>query len=391
MIQFSKLSNRIDYFIFDSYKLKTEYLGAYRILYCVLTFTFFGIPSFGWIGNSPNLLFSPQDVSLANLFDSFPDAVFFTVADLFIVVLYLMLLFGWRTKYTSLALFFVLLICQSFSFSFGKVDHNIIWLIIPLVMAFSGWGNIYSIDNLLRKKEKENSWAISLMALLLGFAMFTAGFPKLYSGWLSWQSHATFSHMIYNALYWERSPLLLQEALQIKSFIFWEALDYLAVMFEFGFLIAILWPQVFRFFVLAAVFFHISVFLTFGIIFTNNLLTYLLFINWAIFNPVLSSPSFKNAISAFIRPKYLITCLVLVLAYGFYTFLAGSRFVFPSLFELTLSTLDVNADYRLIKTITLFSLSLLVAITSVVSFVYTQINERRQLILSEKPLKQEMV
>ncbi|WP_101446789.1 hypothetical protein [Pontibacter ramchanderi] len=326
------------------------------------------------------------------MFNGFPDAVFFIIADLLIVIFHVLLLFGWRTKYTSLALFFVLLICQSFSFSFGKIDHNIIWLVIPLVMAFSGWGNTYSIDSLYQRKEDVNPWAISLMALLLGFAMFTASFPKIYSGWLSFDSHATFPHMVYNDLYWDREPLLLQEVLQIKNIVFWEALDYLAVVFEFGFLLAIFWPQVFRFFVFSAVLFHISIFLTFGIVFTNNLLTYLLFINWAIFYPVLNSASFNNIANKFIRPKYLFVCLTLILSYGLYHFFFREGFMVPSLLEFIHNTFSINIDQRLLKTLILFSISLIIAFTSLVLYIYTQIHERRQVMISSgRPFKKEVV
>lgn len=392
MIQFNQLKERFDVFVFDSYKLEKEYLGAYRILYCILTLLIFGIPNFGWIGNSPDLIFSPPDISLASLFSGFPSAVFFTAADLVVVVLYVMLLFGWKTKYASLALFFTLLVCQSFSFAYGKIDHNIIWLIIPLIMAFSGWGNAYSLDAVIQKREEENSWAISLMALLLGFAMFTAGFAKIYSGWLSLDSQATLSHMVYNALYWERSPLLLPNILQIKSVFFWEALDYLAVIFELGFLFAIIWPQVFRFFILSAVLFHISVFLTFEIVFTINLLTYLLFINWAILNPVLSTRAFERGANKLLKPQYLILCMVLILSYFVFVITFQRDFVFPTLIELIIKGLDINIDIRLTKTIILFSISLLVAIASAGVFLYTKIYERRQMVtLKSKVLKREVV
>ncbi|RDC66026.1 hypothetical protein [Adhaeribacter pallidiroseus] len=371
-----KVLDKYDFFVFDSFKLHPNQLALYRILYCVFTFLFYGIPNYVWIGKSPDYLFTPPHISLAHLFDGFPGTLFFTVLNVLIVVLYFVLLFGWNTKVTSLLLFFLLLIGQSFSFSFGKIDHTIIWLIIPLIMAFSGWGNAYSVDAAVNKKSEVNAWAISLMALLLGFAMFTASLPKIMEGWLSFDSQASRSHLLFNYLYWERRPLLLEAVLQVKSLVFWELFDYLTVIFEFGFLLAILNPTIFRLFVIAAVIFHISVFLTFGILFTSNLLTYLIFINWAIFDSLFKSNKLNTLASRIFTLRNLVVCISLVSLYSLIAIVLNSNFKFPSVLRLFISTFNIHVDN--LNTYILFTISLFITIASVITYfqknsiVYTQ-------------------
>lgn len=365
------LINKLDYFIFESFQIKTEYLGLYRILYCLLTFLFYGIPNFTWIDDDLNYMFFPPQVSIANLFSGVPDRLIFTSLNVIIVILYFMLLFGWHTKRVSILLFLSLLFCYSFSYSFGKIDHTILWLIIPLIMAFSGWGNAFSLDAAQNRKSEENAWAISLMALLLGFAMFTASVPKIMGGWLSLNSLATKSHLIFNHFYWQRSPLLLDEALKIKSDFFWEIQDYLTIIFEFGFLIAIINPLAFRVFVIAAVIFHISVFLTFDITFVTNLLTYLLFINWAIFNPLIKSDSFKILVNKVFKLKYLAIIVSCILIYGIVAVAFNFNFIFPSLTGFLLKSLPA-ATIRDFNTLLLFTIALVITILSVVTYFKKQ-------------------
>lgn len=379
----NKILEKFDFFVFDSFKLHPNQLALYRILFCVFTFLFYGIPNYVWIGKSPDYLFTPPHISLASLFNGFPGTLFFTVLNISIVVFYFVLLFGWNTKATSLLLFFLLLIGQSFSFSFGKIDHTIIWLIVPLIMAFSGWGNAYSIDAYLNKKSEVNAWAISLMALLLGFAMFTASLPKIMEGWLSFDSQASRSHLLFNYLYWERRPLLLEAVLQVKSVFFWELFDYLTVIFEFGFLLAILNPTIFRLFVIAAVIFHISVFLTFGISFTSNLLTYLLFINWAIFDSIFESKKMNSLAKRIFTWPNLAICISLVSLYGLATIFLNSSFKFPSVLRLFINVFNIQVDN--LNTYILFTISLIITIASIIvyfqknSVVYTQHNRYKTL------------
>ncbi len=355
----------IDNIIFNDYRIETKYLGLYRILFCLFTFVFYGIPDYSWIIDSPDYLFNPPHISITGLLDGFPHPYFFIFANILIFLLYIILFFGWKTKYTSLALFFTLLICQSFSFSFGKIDHNIVWLIIPLIMAFSGWGNTYSVDAVLKNKDTVNSWAISLMALVLGFAMFTASVPKIYSGWLSLDSQAALSHVVYNYLLWDRKALLFNEVIAIDNKAFWEIADYLTVIFEFGFLVAFLKPQVFKIFVGAAVIFHISVFLTLDIIFLTNLLTYLLFINWTILDPLLKSRLVSRITRKVFRPYNLVISILAITLYALYETISKQALIVPSILDQLLSILDLELT-RLTKTIILFAIALIFVVASVI-------------------------
>lgn len=369
-LSFNHLIQRLDNFIFESFKIKSEYLGLYRILYCLASVFIYGIPNFSWLDNNLNYMFLPPEISIASLFNGFPDKIIFTLLSIGVAILYLMLLFGWHTKRVSLLLFFSLLFGTSFTYSFGKIDHSILWLIIPLTMAFSGWGNSFSLDAKLNNKSPENAWAISLMVLLIGFAMFSASLPKVHGGWLSFDSSATKGHIIYNYFSWGRRPLLLDQVLQVKSAFFWEMLDYLTVIFEFGFLLAILSPIVFRVFIIGAIFFHVSIFLTLQISFTINLLTYLLFVNWSIFNPLIRSDNFKNFVTRFFDFKYLALLIGAVLIYGIVTTIVGVNFEIPSITGIVAKYTSITL--RDINTFVLFPIALVITFASIFTYLRKQ-------------------
>ncbi len=73
MTIFNHVLSKIDFFVFNAFKIEIEYLGLYRILYCLLTFLIYGIPNFTWIDDDLNYLFLPPKISFANLFTGFPD------------------------------------------------------------------------------------------------------------------------------------------------------------------------------------------------------------------------------------------------------------------------------------------------------------------------------
>ncbi len=240
-----------------------------------------------------------------------------------VVVLLVFLLFGFRTRLTSILLATVMVIGFSFYHSFGKINHDTLLMVItPLLMAFSGWGSYYAVDQSSPRPRasRENYWPVATLALILGFAMFSAGFPKLIedgsfrNGWLSLSTQAVKGYAIMyqhddlagNYL----APLFLEHA---GDFV-WETLDWVAVIFEIGFLFAVVRRPWFRFFVLVAVLFHFMNGLLLSISFVNNIALYLLFIYWP---PVLAW--FEKLPTGFLRPSVMIAAtVILTIAYSFY-------------------------------------------------------------------------
>lgn len=270
-----------DHWIEDEYRQSAQGLACYRILYVLLTLVFKGTPNYLWLATMPNYLYNPPLFSLGALLPGFPSYPFCFALTIGVAILYVFLLFGFRTRLTGLALFGLLLIGNSFSYSFGKISHDELFaLLLPLIMSFSGWGALYSLDATRDRQPRTEGWPITLLALLLGFAMLTAGLPKVQSGWLDPSSSAVQWYMVRRYYGFHSQDYLAPLFAQLQYPFFWEALDYGAVFFELLFLWTVVRRRWFQGFLVLAVGFHLANLLILTISFTANLLIYLLFIDW---------------------------------------------------------------------------------------------------------------
>lgn len=174
-------------------------------------------------------------------------------------------------------------------------------------MAFSGWGNAYSYDaSSGRSEEKPKAWPLALMALLIGFAMFTAGYAKLMGGWLDGNTQAVQGHVLRNVHALGRDSLLAALFAGFENALFWEALDWTTVFFEIGFLAAVLHPVSMRCFTAMAVLFHFGIMPVMNISFTTNLAAYAVLFRWRRLAPAVLplSPSMSRPFSgAFRQPR----------------------------------------------------------------------------------------
>ncbi|MGB3780140.1 MAG: hypothetical protein WA960_17385 [Tunicatimonas sp.] len=286
----TSLLQRLDHWIANEYRLPAGALGLFRIFYSGYILFVVGAPQFRWIARQPALFFDPPTYSLAKLIGFIPSFYFFLTIDLTIVGLLGLLLFGFRTRLTSLLLGFIMLLGFSFYYSFGKINHDTITMVItPLLMAFSGWGSYYSIDGARGQPNSspEIYWPVITLTLIIGFGMFSAGLPKLIEhgsirdGWLNMHTQAVKGYAIIHHHSDLASNFLAPVLLKYGEPFIWEFLDYVAVIFEIGFLFAAARKKWFQFFILITVFFHLMNGLLLSISFTNNIALYLLFVNWA--------------------------------------------------------------------------------------------------------------
>jgi len=155
---------------------------------------------------------------------------------------------------------------------------------MPMVMAFSNWGKAYSGDSFLYSKPDGdtvgNGWPLTLLALILGFMMFTAGFPKILGGWLDLDTQAVFGRYFRQYFVHGRQDLLADYGMQVNNSFLWELLDYATIFFEIGFLAAVIHPRTTRLFISIAVIFHFSTMLLLNISFLPNFVVYAAFLNW---------------------------------------------------------------------------------------------------------------
>ncbi len=278
----NKEVSKFEQWIFDSYHQNLEGLALFRI-FAALFILFYGLPDselYSFLGGLPDQFFAPPPGPMM-LFNDYPsEGVFFLLHYLLIISL-LLLAVGFATKYVSISVGLLLLILKGFIYSLGKINHEMLLIAVPLIMAFSGWGKAYSIDSMRRasKKSIPQNWTLTLLALIIGFMFFTAGFPKVLGGWLDLQTQATQGHFYRQYFIHGRQELLTPLMFSLPGYV-WEVFDYLTVLFEVGFLFAILHPRTTRIFICFAVLFHFSTMMVLNIPFLINFVAYAAFLNW---------------------------------------------------------------------------------------------------------------
>lgn len=302
-----KISKKFSEWIFDSFSVSPEGLGLYRI-FTAFFILFFLLPPtemYSFLGSIPNDFYAPPPGPMW-IFDGFPSEEFFYLLHGILIVLLVFLLLGYKTSWASILTGVILLVIKGFFYSLGKINHDLLLAVVPIVMSFSGWGAAYSIDYFQQKdnffSRSVNSWPLTLLALFIGFMMFTAGFAKLLGGWLITDTQATMGHLFNQYFVKGRQDLLASYVLNIDSRVIWEILDYATIVFEMGFLVAIFHPRTTKLFISFAVLFHFSVMVTMNISFLPNFVAYAAFINWTILDRI-----FKRWLSIKFASMVLVT------------------------------------------------------------------------------------
>ena len=278
--------NSFDQWIFETYQVSNEGLGLFRI--CASLFLLFflipgqGLAHYQYLSSLPSDFYAPPPGPMM-LLDGFPPYIVFQVLYALIILFTLGMLVGYQTKRTSILAGIFILLMQGLIYSVGKVNHEIMVPLVPVLMAFSNWGNSFSIDSLRNAGQNKSpeSWPLVLLSLFIGFMMFTSGFPKILGGWLDPSTHAVKAHLFRQFFAHEREAFLAGYAIQFQNELLWELLDWATIIFEIGFLIAVRKATWFRFFLILAVFFHFSTKMLLNISFLPNFLAYAAFLNWS--------------------------------------------------------------------------------------------------------------
>ncbi|MGB7393953.1 MAG: hypothetical protein WA913_06135 [Pricia sp.] len=392
--------------VFKEYATSARNMGLYRIAFVFFYLLLFGVPTVTWLSQVPEFLFYPQIFSVARFYALYiPSDFWLGLIDFSIITAFTCLLFGVRTRFTSVALTVLLVLAFSLKFSTGKIGHAIFLAITPLFMAFSDWGEAFSVTGSTKTKDNKkmpremnaaedtkaqrkakaeresratdrkssndtslyNGFALFLLAFSFGFAMFTAGWLKILGGWLSPDQFGSFYHFGTRYFFREENTGLFTDILASnRNILIWKAMDYVTIAFECLFLFAVLNKRIFQWFCAFGILFHIATMLIFDIAYVNNLLVYLAFIPW-------------NKVSAFLKSKKVLLPLERLLSIrNFWMVLAGlilCHFLFLfvldghlvrdkliSPFISTLSWLSSNMDFRDWRILFLLPLSALVLI-----------------------------
>ena len=258
-----------DRFVWKEYESTPESLAIFRLLYATLALVVF-VPRYTWVAQFPDSFFDPPPGLTYLFFSGFPPQWFFTLLDSVICVALIFLLAGRRVMCASLFLTGCLIIGNSWAYSFGKIDHDILLVLAPLFLALAHWDG----------RRPVRSRPLALFAVMIGVAMLTAAVPKVTTGWLETSSSAVFGHAVSNAIFNERQTPAWQFAVRTFPSVVWELMDYSTVLLEGCFILTVVRRRTFRTACAIATLFHFGVAMLMQIMFLPNLVAYAAFVKW---------------------------------------------------------------------------------------------------------------
>ena len=270
----------------QSVTIPAESLGVFRWVFGLYSLAF-EATHYTFIDLAPRAFFDPPLFSLARLFSGFPPAPFFRVLDIAALIALAAVTIGFRTRAAGIGLLLLKLVGAHFHYSFGKIDHDILFLAILGCMTLSDWGRYYSVDARARSRASgSHERGVMLFAVLLAFGMFSAGLPKALtwidfdldtSGVLSWYYPNRFSLA--------RELLLAPELGSAPAWLT-EAADYAAPLLEVGAFAALLIARrTWLSWLLAATVFHVLNVLVLNINFVSYAVLYTCFADLSRFGP----------------------------------------------------------------------------------------------------------
>lgn len=278
-----RVSAAVEGWVFRAYRASPADLALYRILYASYLLLAV-VPAGLWIRTLPDAFFNPP-MGLAALFRGFPPGWVLVALNAALGAAAGLLLVGWRTPAVSVATGALLLVTRSWEYSTGKVNHDILLVLVPLVLASSGWGRARSLDARMAADPAPEAprpcWNLALLATATALGMFSAGVLKLISGWLDPSTHSTYGHLAANVLATGRESWLGTRLLAAGPSPLWELADWGATLLELAFLPALLHPRAMRAVLALAALFHLAIWPLFSILFSANVLAYGAFVRWS--------------------------------------------------------------------------------------------------------------
>ncbi|MBC3759365.1 hypothetical protein H7U19_13180 [Hyunsoonleella sp. SJ7] len=254
-------------------------LSFYRIVFGVLLLVFF-LPSWSWVGGIPPSFFNPNIFSFAYLTGGYLPAIVYETADIIAIILIVMITLGIRARMALIGMFFISAIMYSYSYSFGKIDHNTSFLIFAyLLLALTNCGHEVALLKDKKLSEKTQSLAILIIALMICFGFFTAGISK-FIRWVDFDLSTSGFLYWFNGQYFlaNEPKMFLQAYVFDIPLIVLEIMDSVASIFEIsGIFFLLKSKRTWYIFLLLANIFHLSTLLILNIDFSLNLLTYGIF------------------------------------------------------------------------------------------------------------------
>lgn len=266
------MRHRLRSLVFVDYAVDARALAVFRIVYASAAILLLG-PQVATAGRLPASFFAPP-LGPARLVSELPSPVALQAIELLVVGALAAVLVGWHTRAASWIAALTWMGGEAIAFSFGKVDHHLLFILIPPLLATAGWGEALSLDRRRRPARPVEAWPIALFAWLLALMMLGAALPKLRTGWLDPSFQAIQSVMLRQYHVHGRDQLLAPWTATINSRAVWEVIDVAIVVLEASFVLAVLSPRLMRLACALAICFHFGVVLTANIPFTGNVVAY---------------------------------------------------------------------------------------------------------------------
>ncbi len=263
----------------EGYRTDGRFLAVLRIAYG-LWVVFLPVDIL-WISAVPQDFLNPRP-GLFSFIATVPSLGVLIAITVIRFVLAVLLAIGACTVPVSLLLTITMMTAAGISYSFSKVDHFILFELVPVFLAFAGWGRRWSVDELLARRRgrfdaSTRGMPVLLFAIALGWAMLSAAVPKALGGWLDPSRQATRGYIASDIVTGDNLGPLGAWILPFDLDIFWKALDYATLAAEGLLILFVFTPVLFRCWLLLLLCFHIGVYLTLGISFLSYALVYAVF------------------------------------------------------------------------------------------------------------------
>ena len=251
----------------DAYGQPAQSLAIFRMLFGVALLALL-LPRFQWIAGFPDDFFDPPP-GPTWFFAGFPPRSYFLAVDALLITASVFLVAGRLVTPASLAISAGLLAGDAWAYSFGKIDHDILLVLLPAFMAAAGWHG----------RGPSRAWPIASYALVVSLAMAVGAWQKLSSGWLDPSANAVLGHnVVFSA---DSDAWVWRAAIRHLPSIGWKVLDYGTIAFESAFILVVWKAGAFRALCGVACIFHIVVGQLMRITFLSNLPAYAAFVDWA--------------------------------------------------------------------------------------------------------------
>ncbi|BAM02791.1 hypothetical protein [Phycisphaera mikurensis] len=300
-----------------------------------LLFVLASLPSGRWVAAFESFPAQPPPGLpwlMVAAFGGSPPAWLYGVLNPVLGVLAFLLFVGKWTRTASVGLALGFLLMQGGLFTTGKIGHNITLVIMPLVMAYAGWGDRLSLDAQARARARARDGAggrprvsparagylLTLWAWIVGCSLFTSALPKLRGGWLDTEKQAVLYHTLRNFHLTGRDTPTTRLTIELPMpWWVWEAQDWATVLAEGAPAFLVFLPLLFRVNLVVLVLFHTAVFFTMDIFFVQSFLAYAAFLPWRRMGALPGVRRARHAVgAAFARPRPAVLAVLLAVFLG---------------------------------------------------------------------------